>query len=158
MLRLSPVQLPAGICPQFVVTAIERVIELEESLSSPLLHLHNLPLHQVSVMVPQLGVEHAADLRGPVRVRLSRICREPDGVPQEIARVVHVHEHLLLRDPLAEEAEAVDQWQKTRRVFRHWLGVCCGMAQHQETDTDYRATPQHKKWIMHPHLLRKLEW
>ena len=107
MLGDAPVELPARVGPQLVVAAIERVAEHERAMHLSALQLQLLPLHEVAVLVQQLGIEHAADAAGRPGVRAPHVSLVVDGVAQEVARVVHVHENLFLGNGLAELPEAV---------------------------------------------------
>ena len=106
-LRKAPVQLPPRISPQLVETAVERVGQREVTVSATVLHLHELALHEEAVLVQEFHIQHTTHIRGGTFVSAASEDAVPDGVPKEIAGVVHVHEHLLLREALAEAREPV---------------------------------------------------
>ena len=101
---LSPVQLPSGVGPQLEESRVEGVGQCEESAAPSVAHLHQLALHEESVVVPQFGIQHAADSARASAVGAPCVGREPEGVAQEVASVVHVHVHLLLRHALPEQS------------------------------------------------------
>ena len=120
MLGLTPIELPAGVGAQLEVAGVKGVGQGEESVTTPILHLHKLTLDEVAVVVPELAVEHAADAAGAVFVGAAGVGGKPDGVAEEIGGVVHVDEDLLLRYRLSEAGEAVGQ------TFQGRKGCLCG--------------------------------
>ena len=120
--RLSPVELPTGVGPKFEVSRIQSVWQGEKPAAPSVAHLHQLAFYEEPVVVPQLGVQHAADLARPTAVRPAGKRREPDRIAQEVASIVHLHEHLLLRDALAYEPRPFSklfQWWEvvTQRLY-----------------------------------------
>lgn len=105
----SPVELPAGIGPQFVEAGIERVGQREGAVGLPGSQPQHLPLHQVAVLVEELHMEHFAQVGGEQTVGTQHIGFVIDGVPQVVTDVVHVDEHLLLGHATAEAREAVGE-------------------------------------------------
>ena len=65
MLKLSPVQLPAGVRPQFVETAVlDGLVQNKESVASAVVHFNQFPFHKIPVIVQQFHIQDFADLRG----------------------------------------------------------------------------------------------
>ena len=117
MLENTPVQLPAGIGPQFVESAVlNLVVQGKEAVAPSFLHLNKLALHQIAVVVQQLHIQHTADVRWLAGSRFLQIGREPDGVALKIAGIVHVNIDLLLRNGLAKSVKAFYQRSESLRV------------------------------------------
>ena len=122
VLENAPVQLPAGIGPQFVEPAVlNLMVQGKEAVAPSFLHLYKFALHQIAVVVQQLHIQHTADVRRLAGSRFLQIGREPDGVALKIAGVVHVNINLLLRNGLAENVKAFYQRLESLRVGRFFL-------------------------------------
>ena len=98
----TPVELPAGIGPQFVESAVERVGEAERAVPLSVLHLQQLSLHQIAVLIEQLRIQYAAYLAGCACVGAPEVGLVVDGIAQIVAGVVHVDEDLFLWQGLSE--------------------------------------------------------
>ena len=81
-------------------------------------HFQLLAFHEVAVRREQLHVEDAAQVGGLAVVAACDIAFVPDGVAQEIAGVVDVQVHFLLRQRLAENPYAVGEGVDARRGGR----------------------------------------
>ena len=108
----APVELPAGIGPQFIESAVEGGVgrKPEETVALPAYHLQHLPLHQIAVVVEQFGIQNTAPVGGKPAPRLAQIGLEPDGVTQIIAGVVHVDVHLFLRIAMGKGLYSCEIW------------------------------------------------
>ena len=107
MLRDAPVQLPSRIGPQLIVAAVKRVLQHKGAVHLPVLQFQLLTLHEVTVLIQQLSIEDTAQATWRPCVAAAHIGLVVDGVAQEIAGVVHVDEHLFLRDGLTELLQTV---------------------------------------------------
>ena len=107
MLGDAPVELPARVGPQLVVAAIEGVGQYEGAMRLSALKLQLLALHEVAVLVQQLGIEDTADAARCACVCAAHVSLVVDGVAQKVAGVVRVNEDLFLRNGLAELPEPV---------------------------------------------------
>ena len=107
VLILAPVELPARIGPQFVESAIERIVETEGTVALPLGETDEVALNKVAVLVPQLGIEQAAQVGGAPRVAASHVRLEVERVAGKVTGVVHVDEDLLLRHGTPEVFQIV---------------------------------------------------
>ena len=77
------------------------------------MHLHQLALHQITLLPVEFHVEQAAHVGRPSGVGAPGVGGEPDGVAQLVACVVHVYIHLLLRDGTSEGPQAFHQRTET---------------------------------------------
>ena len=105
----SPVELPACVGPQFVIASIGIVVDDEVGVASSVGHFHQLALHEVSLLVVEFHVEYTANLGGLSVVGLGGVGREPYCVADEVAGVVEMDIHLLLRQGLSEAFEMVHE-------------------------------------------------
>ena len=107
VLEESPVQLPTCIGSQFVEAGILDLLRQGKETAAPSpLHLDEFALYHVALLPVELHIEHPAHVRRPASIGLPCVSREPDGVAQLIACVVHVDEDFLLRNGIAESREA----------------------------------------------------
>ena len=97
MLMLSPVELPARIGSQFIIAGIGRIGKAERAAAHAVSQAQRLPFHQVAILVEEFGIKHTTDVRGRHLAVSEHIRLVPDGVTQEVAVVVHVYRHYLLR-------------------------------------------------------------
>ena len=109
VLRLSPVELPPRVGPQFEEPAVQRVGQGKEPTALSVPHFYEFALHEVAVVVPQFGIQHAAHAAGGSRVGFSGVGSKPNGIAQKVTPIVHVQEHFLLGDSLAEALQSVGQ-------------------------------------------------
>ena len=107
MLRDTPVELPPRVGTQFVVASVERVLQDETAVSLTAMQLQLLPLHEITVLVQQLSIEHSAQTTRCAGVAATHIRLIIKGVAQEITGIVHVDEDLFLRQGLAKLVQAV---------------------------------------------------
>ena len=114
VLEAPPVQLPAGIGTEFIVASVVFLLQFEVAMSPSVDHLYELPFQEVPILVVEFHVQRAAQLRRPVIVGRTGIGGKPEGVAQEIARVVHVQIDLLLGNVLSETREAVHEGREPR--------------------------------------------
>ena len=94
MLITSEIEHPPGVCPQFVVSGIERVGQGERPMCRSVFHLQLLPFHEIAVRCEQFHVHDFA-----------QVC-EPPLVAHEVAGVVDMEVHFLLRQACAETFHA----------------------------------------------------
>ena len=64
MFRLAPVQLPACICTQLIVAAVQCVAQGKVTVCLSPLQLQQLTLYQVAVLVQQFHIQYFADFTG----------------------------------------------------------------------------------------------
>ena len=102
VLRYAPIELPTCIGPQFIVTAIECVLQHEAAMRLTVLQFKLLATDEVTILIQQLGIEDTADTARRPCVAAADVSLVVDGVAQEVACVVHVNKNLFLRNRLAE--------------------------------------------------------
>ena len=99
----SPIELPARVSPQLIVTGILRgLVQRKEPLPVPLTHLNQLAFQHVTILAVEFHIENPTHIRRTVGICPACISREPYGVTKLIASIVHVHVYLLLRNGPAE--------------------------------------------------------
>ena len=106
-LKHSPIELPSGVCSQFIITRISLLVDDEVGISPSVIHLHQFPLHQISFLIVEFNIKHATDLGRLAVVGLGAEGREPDGVANEVAGVVHVDIYFLLRQVVPETLQVI---------------------------------------------------
>ena len=97
LLRHTPVQLPLGVGPQFVVAGIQQCVGKGE-IAMPLsvLQRNHLALHKETVIVQQFAIQDATYVGGASVVASLYVCLVVYGIPQIITAVIHMKEHLFL--------------------------------------------------------------
>ena len=93
----APIELPARIGSQFIIAGIGRIGKAERAVAHAVSQAQRLPFHQIAILVEEFGIKHTADVRGRHLAVSEHIRLVPDGVAQEVAVVVHVYRHYLLR-------------------------------------------------------------
>ena len=58
----APVELPSCICPQFVITRIGFFVDDEIAKTSSVIHLQQLPFHEIPFVVVEFHIEHTTYL------------------------------------------------------------------------------------------------
>ena len=105
-----PVELPSCVCPQLIEACIlYLVVQRKEPLPLSLVHLYEFALYQITVLPVEFHVEHSTHIRCAGCIRASGVGREPDGVTQLVACVVHVYIHLFLRNGPSKGSLACSQ-------------------------------------------------
>ena len=122
MFRLSPVQLPSGVGPQFIEARIERILQGKRTPALAVCHLYQLPFNEIAVLIQQIGIEHSAYVAWYSEVCAPRVCLKPYCVAKEIAGVVRVDIHLFLRYRFAEAGQSVGP---LANCSRNILCRCC---------------------------------
>ena len=89
------------------------MVKCKEPFSLSVVHLHQLALHQITLLPVEFHVEQAAHVGRPSGVGAPGVGREPDGVAQLVASVVHVYIHLLLGDGASEGPQTLHQRTET---------------------------------------------
>ena len=107
MFRDTPIELPSRVGSQLVIAAIKRVLQDKTAVHLAVLKFELLTFHEIAVLIQQFCIENTAQTAWRTGIATTDICLIVNGIAQEIARIVHVHKDLFLRNRLAESLQAV---------------------------------------------------